>query len=84
MQINEVTIFKLIFFAVCIVVITVLAVLLWNLSPGGYSCQTLISEPGIVSSTIAEKCPQGYYTNYGKFNDVKKGMRCCVKYEESR
>lgn len=81
MQVNEVTIFKLIVFTVCVVIITLL-VLKINVLSTDNMCATLIVKDDVKSSGVSEVCPEGYYQNYGKFSDVKDGMRCCVLYEE--
>jgi hypothetical protein len=83
MRVNQVTLFKIILFTVCVVLITLLVVKL-NVFDAGIKtsnmCQMLIIKPDVIQSAILEECPEGFNRNYGRFDDVKDGYFCCVKY----
>lgn len=83
MQVNQVTIFKLMFFVVCVVMITIFVqklMIYGKMSENQNFCQTLMIQPEVETSGIAEKCPEGFYPNFGEFHDVSDGSKCCVKY----
>ncbi len=83
MEVNQVTFLKLIFFTFCVILITIFVrklVLFDVTSDSSNMCQALLARPEVTQSVIADKCPSGFYPNYGKFSDVKKDSICCVKY----
>lgn len=83
MEINEVTIFKLILFTVCIVLITIFVVKISafsDVSDNKNMCSTLIVQKEVQNSIISAVCPDGYYVNFGKFTDVDGDYKCCVQY----
>ncbi len=84
MRINEVTIFKLMFFVVCVVFITILATKLVTFnksSEKGTQCELLMVEDVVKASIISQTCPEEYFQNFGKFEDVPDAFKCCVQYE---
>ncbi len=82
MEVNEVTIFKLILFSVCVIIVTIFIQKLIVFNPTtGNMCQMLLTKPAVSSSVIADECPSGYLPNYGSFDDVEDEQLCCVKYE---
>jgi hypothetical protein len=83
MQIREVTLFKIVFFAICIVVITIFVVKMvtvGNATDNKNMCQTLLMNPEVEASVVSEECPEGYLKNFGRFYDVDGDYICCVKY----
>jgi hypothetical protein len=82
MEINEVTIFKLIIFMITIVLITIFCMKIYSSKIGieNYSCAGLLLKENVKSSYIDKECKNGFYPNYGKFNDVRKGEICCVSF----
>jgi len=83
MQINQVTLFKMMFFVVCVVLVTILIMKLVAFNATSQNmCQTLVTKMDVEASEILTECPEGSYPNYGKFSDVDKDKRCCVRYKK--
>ena len=80
MELDQITIFKLILYSVGIILLLILIIKLSVFSNDQAVCGTLMVKEEVMSSSVEKKCPEGYYPNFGKFKDVKSGMVCCVKY----
>jgi len=80
MQINEVTLFKLMIFVMLVVITTIFVLKIGIFKSSTDGCELLITEPEVEASVIAPSCPEGFYPNFGKLADVPEGNRCCVKY----